>query len=83
MPDISPSEKADFCGEQESLSSEDTERLEILSHGSHFEQFFELRQVTRAVAGDVRDVLEANAANFRIIQARFDRHDLAGAQKVS
>src|SRR5882762_8392125 len=34
---ISPSEKADFCGEQESLSSEDTERLEILSHRSHFE----------------------------------------------
>ena len=53
-----------------------------LSHVSHLEDLFELREVPGAVAGDVGDILQTDSPEFRIIQAGLDRHDVPGAQRV-
>src|SRR5205814_4844576 len=52
------------------------------SHPSDLEHLLELRQIARTVAGNMSHILETNAANFGIIQARFDGHDMTGAQDI-
>src|SRR5437867_152977 len=54
-----------------------------LPDASHFEHLLELRQVTRAVGGDERQVLQAHAsAEFPVVEAGFNGHHLAGVQAV-
>src|SRR5437016_12605758 len=45
-----------------------------------FENFLELREISRSAVGDEGDILEANAADFRVIKPRLDGNDLAWLQ---
>src|SRR5205814_1091481 len=51
--------------------------------GSEFEDFFELSEVACVAVGDEGHVLNADAADFRIIQSRLDRDDLPGSEHAA
>lgn len=44
--------------------------------------FLELGEIAGGSAGDVDDVLDAHAADARVVEAGFDGDDLAGAEEV-